>query len=202
MSLFYLIYYYFAWTATVCVLAISVVMLARLILVYADPNPFGALGRFSFWLRKQTDDFVRPSQDFLGAWRLDRRLAPLLVILAAILIGYFAAQFAFSVLWTINGVAGAAAVGSALSAVGYLLSGSIGIYSFLIFLRILSTWFLSYRSSLRQFLARICDPVLLPFQRLIPPIGVFDISPILVMILLSLLQNIVARALISEFVPF
>ncbi|MBD0370248.1 MAG: YggT family protein, partial [Pyrinomonadaceae bacterium] len=55
---------------------------------------------------------------------------------------------------------------------------------------------LSSVNRLMLFLVRVTEPVLAPFRRLIPPVGMFDISPIIVLILLRLLQEFVAGTLI------
>jgi YggT family protein len=39
---------------------------------------------------------------------------------------------------------------------------------------------------------RLTDPILEPFRRIIPPLGMFDISPIIVLFLLNFLQAAVA----------
>ncbi len=60
-----------------------------------------------------------------------------------------------------------------------ILSRLIGIYSWTLFIYILLSWFPNARdSSIGRFLARICEPFLEPFRRIIPPIGMMDISPI------------------------
>ncbi len=200
--MFFLIYQTLSYVLLAIVVAIVSAMTLRLVLDYADPNPFGALGRFASWLKKKTADFVLPIADFLGSRRVDRRLAPLLVSLFALVLGYFAWQILFDVFYMLNGVVGSLANNSLNSAVGYLLTGAVVIYSFLIFMRLLSTWVLSYGSKIRLFLAKICDPVLLPFRRLIPPIGMIDLSPLLVMILLGVLQMLIARLLITAPVAF
>jgi YggT family protein len=46
-------------------------------------------------------------------------------------------------------------------------------------------------------LIRLTEPVLAPFRRLIPPVGMFDLSPIIVIILLQLLQEAVAGTLLA-----
>lgn len=200
--MFFAIYQILSYALLAIVAAIIAIMTLRLALDYADPNPFGSLGRLTSWLKKKTADFVLPIADFLGSRRVDRRLAPLLVALIALVLGYFAWQILFSVFYTLNGVAGSAANGSLNSALGYFLSGAVAIYSFLIFMRLLSTWVLSYGSKIGLFLARVCDPVLLPFRRIIPPVGMFDFSPLIVMILLGFLQVLIARLLITAPVPF
>jgi YggT family protein len=47
-----------------------------------------------------------------------------------------------------------------------------------------------------RFLLRVTDPVLLPFRRIIPPVGMFDISPIIVLFLLQLFQRAVEGTLL------
>jgi YggT family protein len=44
----------------------------------------------------------------------------------------------------------------------------------------------------------VTDPILLPFQRLIPPIGMFDISAMIVLLLIGFLQTIVLRAFVYQ----
>ncbi len=44
--------------------------------------------------------------------------------------------------------------------------------------------------SVWQLLRRVTDPVLLPLRRLIPPIGgVFDLSPIIVLVLVQIIRG-------------
>jgi len=52
-------------------------MVLRLIFNYADPNPFGAIGRFGFKIRKVTEKWIYPAARFLATFRVDTRLAPL-----------------------------------------------------------------------------------------------------------------------------
>jgi YggT family protein len=43
--------------------------------------------------------------------------------------------------------------------------------------------------SVRRFLAIFIDPVLTPLRRVIPPLGMFDISPIVVFIAIAIIQG-------------
>ncbi len=47
-----------------------------------------------------------------------------------------------------------------------------------------------------QFLYQITDPILAPLRRVIPPLGMMDITPIVALILLQILQTIVHRILL------
>src|SRR6478672_539542 len=65
------------------------ILVLRLIYSYTDPNPFGAVGRFGYKVRKLTEKWVYPSARFLAMFRIDTRLAPILTILITLVITYF-----------------------------------------------------------------------------------------------------------------
>lgn len=66
-----------------------------------------------------------------------------------------------------------------------ILQQVISIYMWALIIYILMSWFPNAReSSIGQFLGRICDPYLEPFRRIIPPIGMIDISPIVAFLVL------------------
>jgi len=72
-----------------------------------------------------------------------------------------------------------------------LLALLLQVYIFAIFARILLTWIPNldpYHPAV-QMLARITDPVLEPARQVIPPIGMIDISPIVVLLVLSFIQR-------------
>ncbi len=170
------------------VMIVFLLMILRLIFNYSDPNPFGLVGRFSFRLKKLTDRLVFPVASFLAYRRVDTRISPLIVILIAVVIGYFILQLFFNIFFTIDGVAASLRTAQITKVVGYLLYGFIGIYTLLILCRIILSWVTSYSNRLLRALSRLTDPVLDPFRRLIPPLGMFDISPIIVLFALHFLQ--------------
>jgi YggT family protein len=62
----------------------------------------------------------------------------------------------------------------------------ITIYSYALIIYILMSWFPNAReSSIGQFFGRICEPYLEQFRKIIPPIGMIDISPIVAIIVLN-----------------
>lgn len=72
------------------------------------------------------------------------------------------------------------------------------VYFVLLFLRILASWvpeFQNYR--ITQFIAFYTDPYLNLFRRIIPPIGMIDISPIIAFLALGFIENIVKYLLIN-----
>tara|TARA_B100000214_G_scaffold374217_1_gene356370 strand:- start:1133 stop:1435 length:303 start_codon:yes stop_codon:yes gene_type:complete len=67
------------------------------------------------------------------------------------------------------------------------------IYSYLLILRVLLTWFpnIDWSNPILGNLSAITDPYLNLFRGIIPPIGGLDISPILAFVLLNFAQSIV-----------
>jgi YggT family protein len=178
------------------VMVIVILMTLRLIFNYTDPNPFGAIGRFSYKLKKFTDRIVQPSAMFLARLGVNTKIAPLVTILAFCIFGYFTLQLIGNLLFTIDGIVLSARTGNLVRLVGHLLYGFLGIYSLLIVIRIVFSWFMDWSSRLMLFLRRATDPILEPFRRLIPPLGMFDISPIIVLFILGFLQTAVAGVLL------
>jgi YggT family protein len=180
------------------VMAVIILMLLRLLLGYLDVNPFGKIGRISFKIRKVTEKLVQPSKDFLFKLNITQNLAPLLTILVFCIFGYFTLRLFADVLITIDGVTASAADGKIVRIIGYLLYGLLGIYSLLIIIRIVFSWFMSFMNPLMRFLLRITDPILVPFRRLMPPVMMFDISPIIVLFIIGFLKEAVAGVFLSR----
>ncbi|CAG9619788.1 YggT family protein [Sutcliffiella rhizosphaerae] len=66
-----------------------------------------------------------------------------------------------------------------------LLENLVFIYTILLIIYIFMSWFPGAReSSFGSFLGRICEPYLDMFRRIIPPLGMIDISPIVAIFVL------------------
>ncbi|WP_263399245.1 YggT family protein [Sutcliffiella deserti] len=60
-----------------------------------------------------------------------------------------------------------------------LVSNLVYFYSIALIIYIFMSWFPGAReSSIGRFLGKICEPYLDMFRRIIPPLGMIDISPI------------------------
>jgi YggT family protein len=184
----------FAWylIATI-ILAVIALMVARLILNKADLNPFS---RPVIFIRRWSDPLVNPVRRPLVQMGFSPNIAPLVTILVAILLGYFASRFINTVLTTVHGLIRSVRGAAPISFIGFLLWGGLAVLSLLIFMRIVVSWGASPTNRLLHFLIRMTEPVLAPFRRIIPPLGMFDISPIIVLLLLDLLQVAVAATLL------
>lgn len=175
------------------ILVVIALMLARLILNKADLNPFS---RPVILVRRWTDPLVNPVRRPLVQMGISPNMTPLVVILIAILLGYFATQFFGTVLFTVKGLLASAMLGRPIAIIGYLIFGTLAMYSLMIFMRIVLSWGVSPHNRLLHFLIRATEPVLGPFRRIIPPVGFFDLSPIVVLLLLDLLQRAVVATLL------
>jgi YggT family protein len=71
------------------------------------------------------------------------------------------------------------------------------VYTLMLFARILASWVPQaneYR--VMQFVGYYTDPYLNVFRRFVPPLGMFDLSPIVAFLCLSFVQNLVMNFLI------
>ncbi|MFL6468629.1 MAG: YggT family protein [Pyrinomonadaceae bacterium] len=173
-------------------------MVLRLIFNYADPNPFGAVGRFGFKLRKLTEKWIYPAARFLATFRVDTRLAPLVTLFIGLVFTYFASQIIGNTFFVIDGLTAGVLTGNPKMFVGFVLYGLLSVLVLFIFIRFLSQWFVFTRKTFLGFVMKVTDPILLPVQRLIPPIGMFDISAMLVLIFIGFLQSIVLNIFVRS----
>jgi YggT family protein len=181
------------WSAFLLFLALIVL---RLIFNYADPNPFGKVGRFGFKIRKITERFVYPSARFLANFRVDTRLAPLVTMFIALVLTYFTSQIIGNTFFVIDGLTAGVVGGNTKMFIGFVLYGLLSVLVLFIFIRFIASWFVFARGTFLDFVMRVTNPIMIPFQKLIPPIGMFDLSAMVVLILIGLLQAFV----ISVFV--
>ncbi len=77
-------------------------------------------------------------------------------------------------------------MGVLVLAVGYLVQ----FLAFAIFARAILTWFpIDRNGPIAQFLNAVTDPVLEPLRKVIPPIGMIDITPMVAMLLLFFIAS-------------
>jgi uncharacterized protein YggT (Ycf19 family) len=97
-----LIYSVISWAITATIMAGIVLILLRSLFNYIDVNPFTWHARN---VRRATDPVIAPVRRMLIGFRLDPKVAPFIVIILIILIGYLILQLAGTVLNT-AGVSG------------------------------------------------------------------------------------------------
>lgn len=171
-------------------------LILRLIFNYSDPNPFGKVGRFGFKVRKFTEKWVYPAARFLAMYRIDTRLAPILTMLIGLVLTYFAMQIVGNTFFVIDGLTSGLVSGNLKVIIGFVLYGLLSILVLFIFIRFIASWFVFTRKTFFGFVTKVTNPIMLPVQRLIPPIGMFDISAMIVLLFIGFLQSIVLRVFV------
>ena len=76
-----------------------------------------------------------------------------------------------------------------------VLGQTLSIYSFILIIRILLTWFpgIDWSNGILSALTSITDPYLNIFRGIIPPIGGFDISSLLALLLFQVIQGFIPQ---------
>ena len=87
-----------------------------------------------------------------------------------------------------------------MSTAAALIYYIIQVITIAIFARVVLSWFMvnptsGFVVSLYQVLFQITEPILGPLRRIIPTIGMFDISPIVAIIALQIIGGVLVRAL-------
>lgn len=179
---------------SISIVAVILLMIARLIADGLDLNPFGWTSRT---LRRLSDGFIMPVRAGLRGFGMDPKFAPLVVILIVILLGYFVLQLLSTVAMTLVGVIDGLQHGALIWVLGFILYGLLSIYILLIVIRIIFSWgMLSYSNRIMRFLIDATEPLLGPLRRIIPLLGWMDISPIVAILIVWLFQQAVAGTLL------
>ncbi len=183
----------FWYSVVTMICAVIALMLLRFAISYADLNPFS---RTALLIRRYSDPLVNPVRGGLLRYGINPKFAPLLTILITILVGYFFLQLVGEVLFTAAGMTASLLTANVLLLVGFLLYGLLAVFSLLIIVRVIFSWGMSYSNPLMRFLVRVTEPILAPARRIIPTIGMFDISPIIVIFVLQLFQQAIRGVLL------
>ena len=177
--------------------AAIVLIVLRSVFNYMQANPFtwSAIN-----LRRATEPVLVRVRAVLRGFRLDPKVAPFIAVILILLAGYMVILVVGSVLNTIAGVIFALSArhpGAIVAIIGYLIFGFLGLYTLAIFARIIFTWVgASYANRFLRFLFHATEPLLGPLRRRIPPVGMFDISPIVAFLILWVCKAAVASTLL------
>jgi YggT family protein len=188
------IHWFLSWALVTGISVIAVLVLLRFIANQLDLNPFGWS---SITIRRLTDPVIAPVRRTLVRLGVDPKYAPLVAILAAVLLGWFALQLLSAIANTSAGVMLSLRAYALVATIGYVLYGLLGLYSLMIFVRIIFSWVtVSYSNRLMRFLVQTTEPLLGPLRRYVPTVGMFDISPIVAFVVIWILQGAVAATLL------
>lgn len=184
------------WGVSTFIVGIVVLIILRMLAEVANLNFFG-------WtyvtLRRLTDPMIIPVRGALRGFRVDPKYAPLVTILIAILLGWLGIRLADALLMTTSGVVASIRLHSLTRLIGHLLYGFLTIYALLIFARIVFSWvMISYTNRVMRFLIRSTEPLLGPLRRIIPPVGMFDISAFVAFVIIWVFQMAIAGTLLRS----
>jgi len=191
------LFLFITWGITAIIVAAIVLIVLRSVFNYMDGNPFSWS---AVTLRRSTEPILSPTRAMLRGFGLDSKVAPFIAVILVIVAGYMVIQVAGSVLNTIAGIIYAVSsrqLGAPVAIAGYLLFGFLGLYILAIFIRIILSFVaVGYGNRLMRFLYLITEPLLGPLRRTIPPVGMFDVSPIVAFVIFWLCQAAVAGTLL------
>jgi YggT family protein len=197
MSLIATLYLFITWGVTAIIAAAIILIVLRSVFNYMDVNPFNWS---ALTVRRLTDPVIMPVRRVLVGFRIDPKAAPFIAVLLIIIAGYLVVQVAGSILNTVAGVIFAltsGGIGVPVAIVGYIIFGFLGLYTLAIFVRIIFAWVsMSYANPWMRFFFRTTEPLLGPLRRLVPTVGMFDISPIVAFLILWACQVAVAQTLL------
>lgn len=187
-----LIFFWLEWLIKLAVAVVIGLMVLRGLISWLNVNPFT---RFAYTIRRITEPLVDPLRRNLFALQTRRDIAPLLLILLTIIVAYFLLglldQIRVTMAYTLAGM-GSLLSGLPVQGLRYLIGGLVfGIISVVItciILQVIFSWVGFYGNWLSRLVIRVSEPVLGPFRRLIPPLGVLDISPLVAIMALYLLS--------------
>lgn len=73
----------------------------------------------------------------------------------------------------------------------------IQLITILVIIKVFLSYFMPPYQPVRMFIDRLVEPMLAPIRRFLPPIGMFDFSPLVLIILLLVLGTIIINLIIA-----
>ena len=89
-------------------------------------------------------------------------------------------------------------MGNLLETLATVVNTVLSVYSWAIIIRVLITWVSPDPfNPIVQLLSRVSDPYLDIFRRVIPPLGMLDLSPMIAILVLQAAQHFLVRTLLD-----
>jgi YggT family protein len=194
MNLLNKAYWFINWAMITFIVSVIVLVVLRLVANQLNLNPFGWS---SITIRRLTDPLIGPLRRALVRFGVDAKYAPLVTIIVTIILGWVLLQLITSVANTIAGILVSLGSFAVVPFIGYILYGLVSLYFLVIFLRVIFSWVsLSYSNRFMRFVVNATEPLLGPLRRSIPLISGFDISPMIAILIVWLVQAAIAGTLL------
>ncbi len=78
-----------------------------------------------------------------------------------------------------------------------ILIAAMRLLGFLVLVDVIVSYFLSPYHPVRSALDRLVEPLLAPIRKVVPLVGMFDFSPLVLIILVQLMENVLINILNS-----
>jgi YggT family protein len=81
--------------------------------------------------------------------------------------------------------------------IAILIHRIIQLVILVVIIQTILTYFLSPYHPIRQLIDRFVNPMLAPIRQILPPLGMLDFSPLVLIILLEVIDSVLQRILLS-----
>jgi YggT family protein len=85
------------------------------------------------------------------------------------------------------------------AAIIYVINFILLILTLIIIAKVFLSYFMDPYQPVRLFIDRIVDPMLRPIQRIIPPFGGIDISPLVLLIIVQIFGRLIVSIILTLF---
>jgi YggT family protein len=84
-----------------------------------------------------------------------------------------------------------------MAVVAQVIHFALRLLMLLVIIQAILSFFMSPFHPIRQWVDRLVSPLLAPIRRVVPPVGMIDFSPVVLIILLQLIDIFLTRLLLS-----
>nr|MBA2379643.1 YggT family protein [Blastocatellia bacterium] len=95
-----------------------------------------------------------------------------------------------------DGLSAAISSGNVNATIGFILYGLLSLFVLMLVARVVGQFFVFKPNTFLGFAYKITDPVMIPVQKIVPRVGMFDVSIMVVLIVVFILQAIVMNVFI------
>ncbi len=169
------------------VLVALVIGMVALLLLRAVLLRINSFGWSAYYVRRVTEPLVWPIAQHMPG---NAAAAPLILVIATLIGAFFFKWLTNDVLRALIGMLHGISSGEILHVIGWLLYGAVAILLVLIIARIVFSWLPFVRGGRFMWtLYSLTEPIMGPFRQIVPSLGMFDLSPILLILLLQVVQS-------------
>ncbi len=195
---------FIAMAVNIAVMVYIWIIMIRALISWVNPNPFNPVVKF---LRDITDPVLVPARRlFPVGGMID--LSPIIVILILLFLRIIIVQVLLYISRAPDLIDTLLVLGIIIYAVIMMLNMIINVIIFIVIVRAILSWVSpDPRNPIVLSIYAISEPILRPVKRIIPPVGMIDLTPLLVILILFAVKYLLMGALAPlvkalDFIPF